>query len=498
MSRLKKVKINTLSNYGVYFLKTAISIITIPLLLEQYGDELYGIYLLSFGFVTTLSFLNFGAGKSILRYVGEYSSDNNVEKLNKNLSISIYLIVLGGVIVALLIFSISMLAPIIFQISQKNEILARHILMITAIYALVTFVQLITQNIIFGFQKIFKRNLFQSIVIVNQLMITIVVYENNLSLYIYVLLIFFNLLISVLFDASIIYRLTDLRKFRFMKMKTVEMRTSEAFYYAKNLFLISVVGTLSQNADKFILSLFLDIKYITVYAIISKPYAVVKSIYANIFSAIQPLIAQLKAGNEQKKIKTIIIDGTHYLLVIITPLISIILIFFNDLIYLWVGDGYSNFIVWGQILVVSLLFRTFFSLIFQALMFSGKIRFIRKVEYSTTFLNFAVSIFATYYLGVGGVVIGTFLQFFINVFLFSTVLKKEFNIDSKEFYDRTIIRYLILICLLTVADFIWVKDWFSHLKIDYFLMLAIHGLSVSIVLVTIMFYNLKRVNIKIL
>ena len=56
MSRIRKFKVDTASNYGILAIKLLLSLIVFPIYLKVYGERLFGIYLLSVGLAGSFSF----------------------------------------------------------------------------------------------------------------------------------------------------------------------------------------------------------------------------------------------------------------------------------------------------------------------------------------------------------------------------------------------------------------------------------------------------------
>ena len=75
------------SNYVVYVIKILVGIYSLPVCLNEFGSEIYGIFLICFGLSTTISTFDFGSSKSIYRYAIEYNTDNNILKFKNYLAL---------------------------------------------------------------------------------------------------------------------------------------------------------------------------------------------------------------------------------------------------------------------------------------------------------------------------------------------------------------------------------------------------------------------------
>ena len=84
----------------VFFLLT-------PYLINNIGEEAFGIFSLITVVSGYVSFLNFGFGQAITKHVASYHAQNSYKKLNKILSVSLLFFLLVGSVGCILIYFLS-------------------------------------------------------------------------------------------------------------------------------------------------------------------------------------------------------------------------------------------------------------------------------------------------------------------------------------------------------------------------------------------------------
>ena len=139
MSTSKIYIFNTLSNYSIVVLRMVATIIFIPILLNNYGQEEFGLYLLIFGLSSTIGFIDLGAGKSILKYAAEYKADGDKMKFQEALSATTLLNLISAFLVVLAILGLSYFSMSLFNIMPEHATLTKNLFIDSAINAFCIF-----------------------------------------------------------------------------------------------------------------------------------------------------------------------------------------------------------------------------------------------------------------------------------------------------------------------------------------------------------------------
>ena len=161
LKALRKVRLDTLSNYGMTFLKLLISIMSVPVYLTEFGEVNYGIYILTFGFAMSLSFLDFGAGKSLLRYTAEYSAHKDLPEYQKAISVNLTISLISTLLITTVIVISGFFAESLFEVTQENLMITKKLFFLSAVFCVIYFTGTLPASILQGFQIFHERNKLQ-------------------------------------------------------------------------------------------------------------------------------------------------------------------------------------------------------------------------------------------------------------------------------------------------------------------------------------------------
>ncbi|KAA3632367.1 MAG: hypothetical protein DWQ02_14845, partial [Bacteroidetes bacterium] len=156
---LTRLKINTYSNYALLFIRMLVSIITIPWLLKGFGEVGYGVFTLAFGLLASFSFLELGAGKTILRFGGEYRADRNKAKFKEAVNVAVNLIVYATGALVLILLLIAIFHRQLFTISELSFEESLAVFLLATGFGAIVFFEIITTNLLHAFENFWQRNI---------------------------------------------------------------------------------------------------------------------------------------------------------------------------------------------------------------------------------------------------------------------------------------------------------------------------------------------------
>ena len=436
MSSLKKAKIDTISNYGLTFTKLFISLMSVPIYLKEFGDIHYGIYILTFGFAMSLSFLDFGSSKSILRYTAEYAATRNKSIYQEALSVNLSVTLASTVVIFLIVCLSGYFGEYFFLVSLDDIELTKQLFYLSAIFFVSYFIGIIPANILQGFQIFHQRNKIQMIVVVLNLMLLLTVYLFHIKLVAFCLFTIALNVVSVFLDIILIYKKSLLGGLKIKFEYSKNIFKTEVFKYSASLFILSLVSFFSQQSDNLVISMTLGFSYVTIYTIISKPFKISKGFFATAYSIIQPMmVREHKLGNVEKT-KTIILDSSKMMFVMTLLLLIFSVIFLENIINHWLGtDSYSNYVFWGNLALLNLCINSLYGSLYRYLYFTGQTKIILKYEIISVLVNISLSIGLSFVIGVGGVIVGTTSQFLIMLFAMNKEVRKIIEIDIKSIFN---------------------------------------------------------------
>ncbi|MFD0763857.1 lipopolysaccharide biosynthesis protein [Mucilaginibacter lutimaris] len=436
----KKVIKDTYSNYGILIIKLFLAFFTTPIYLIVYGKALYGLFILSTSLATSLTFLDFGAGKSLIKYTAEYLYDKDKAKFQSSLSTALSINLISMVIVLGICFIIMFNAASFFKISAGDVDEARILFFIAIFSTLFVFMDFIPANILQGAGIFHEKNIYQILIIaVNVLIIGWVFYFKpsitafgiaNMALYV----------ITYLIDFFLVKKNGILDGIRVKVIISKKLFQQSSFKYTKEIFLLSLVGFFSSQADKFIVGSLISVSAVSIYTIITRPFFLLKSLTANLYSVLQPHIIRTKSsgGDVSKLIVRITVMIFALFLFVLASFALVGQKFFE----LWMRTAeYDQYFLWAFIAVFNWALSGFYSLIYRTMFVTGDTKRIFRIDSVTALMNGAFSILLTYYMGFYGVILGTTIQtVFLSIFtyragndLYGVKLNQIFTVNLNAF-----------------------------------------------------------------
>lgn len=458
------------SNYIIYGLQLLLGIITIPIYLKVYGETLYGVYLLSFGLASTLTFLQFGSGESILRFVAEFLSDKDEKKYGLALRTSGIITVFSSVLVFAVFFITAKFQNYIFNIPAEYDTISSLLFIGSGFYGVVFFISRLPNSMLRGASIFYKRNRLVVLELFFRGVITACVYFFRIPIYSVLVGEILLLLIAMLFDLFILRQnANQVLRFDLLKRdNSVVFYEGEPWLYAKQTFWLALVSFFSQSVDRLIIGLFLDVKLVAVYSIVTKPFNVIKSLLQKVFVIFDPQYIKVLKEQGKQDLLNFLIKSTMTIVIVVIFLVAALIVVLPDLYKIWLRtDKYLEYIIYSNMLLAVLCIRSFSSLFYRALYIIGLTKELIKLNIILVSINLIVGLVVTCFYGFIGVILGTCLQLFLAVFFILNLGKKYFtgNAATLSHLNKLIIysvlAALILAFWIGLCNFL--RNWLSPL-----------------------------------
>ena len=474
----RKFGVDTISNYLYLILKLSIGFFTIPVMLNVYGEDLYGVYLLSFGLVGMVSFLDFGSRISLSRFSAEYLEDRNKEKYADAFRYSFSMHCYGTALALLILLGLAFLFPYLFNVPKDLHEIGFALFLLSVVYAVMVFMEKIPSSILEGFHIFHLRNKYRIVLIVFDLIMILLVFLFEISIIWYAILNILNLTIGIFIDIWLLSRKGHFPAISFSFVRPGEILNSAYFKYNRNIFISGVTGVFSQQLDKVILAFFLDVKFLAIYTVITKPYLTFKTFYSQIYKVIQPILSQ-EAISSVNGLKMRTASFSQITIFLFAPLVLLSSYYLETFIEVWIRtDIYAEYSIWGQVLLLSILVKILSSTIYRAMLYTERTDYVPLIEISTVSANVIVSILLTSRIGIGGVIIGTVTQFLLVVIF---VGFKKINMMDLRYSD--IFNWGVLLLVPFVISVTFITEYFSD-----FLVIQSNGINLLVKLIAAMIF----------
>jgi O-antigen/teichoic acid export membrane protein len=418
LSQGRKLLKDVGSNYIIYGLQLCLSVVAIPIYLTAYGDELYGVYLLSMGLASSLLFLEFGSGKALVRYVAEYKVDGEEEKYGLALKTCSVITMATSVLVGLIFVAVAFARETVFNIPPDLLDEAFWLLIGAGVYSFLLLIAQLSQAMLKGGGIFFKRNLLSVWQLVVQVLLIVLVRFFDMPIYGLMVGMSLTLLLSVFLDLRVLLRDAG-ELLRFDLAAAVPSRSTvggEVWEYAKGTFYISGTAFFSQNVDQLVIAFFLDVRFVVVYAIITKPYQILKSLLSKAYVIFQPHYVRIKSKFGYSRLGSFVKETGKVSSIILAAAVGVAALWLPMAIELWIGsDVYAEYVIYGQLVLMMTIVRSLTTMTFQAMYILGETKSLFRLETVLVGINFVSSLVLVQFFGVGGVILGTVAQLLLSV-----------------------------------------------------------------------------------
>ena len=483
MAKLKKFALDSLSSYFNMFMKIGIYFISVPICLDVYGEELYGVFLFSFGLANSFMFFDFGISNSLIRYASSYRRTNDLKKFSEEISYSLstlfYSVVLSSIIFLILAF----FGFKIFKIPSEYIEISSDLFLVSAFYIVSIFSFNFTKFFLNGLGHFFLRNLLQTLNIIILLVNVALIYFYEISIVTFAILSIFPNIIGILID------LYYLLKKEYHLIKSLKIKLNFRWNYVMkskfskfnlNIFKDSIIGFFSRELDKPLISFFLGTGYLVGYSILIKPYAILKGLIANVFFVVQQKLQQNLDNPERLKSMVIIFTRSNFM--ISFAALFIVFISYPGFVKLWLPDDnfhyYSNLAV---LAVVNLLLTGFYKAQYSLLSLSDENIKVVRLSLISVLINVLISIILIQFIGVLAVVLGTTVQAFYNIIYFYFYSSKKLKISFADYFN---LKYVFVASIIIIFAF-FLRDnsfFISDNWIDFLLRISLFTIPLGLVI----------------
>ena len=237
------------------------------------------------------------------------------------------------------------------------------------------------------------------------------------------------------------------------------------FGYSFFIFLGTIVDKVNWSVDQFILGVYCGATSVSIYSVSSQLNTLFLNLSTAISSVLLPKMSKMiakKASNEDLTKEFIKVGRIQYYIIFF--MMSCLIIFGKEFIYLWVGPEYNESYYIALILIVPLCFPLIQNLGLSILQAMNKYKFKSISSVIMSIVNILVSIILTKRYGAIGAAIGTALSLIIcNIIIMNIYYYKVIKINVINFWKdilKLTIKFIIpVFFILIIIRFININSW---------------------------------------
>lgn len=444
-----KLFLDIFSSYGIMFLRMSIYFVSLPIYINIYGKDLYGMYLLIFGLANSFMFLDFGISNSIIKYATSFKRSRDYNKFSKEISYCLSAVFYTIFLISILFVTTGVFYESLFKIESENSLTAKYLFFMAIPLTISIIILNFTKFFLNGLGHFYKRNLVQIFTILLNIVIVAGVYIFEFNILILAALIIiphiFGIFVDIIFLTKNEPKLVKILKIR-PSLKWNFIFKSEYANFNLNIFKNSIISFFSKEFDKPLIAIFLGANFLIDYSIMMYPYNFLKSIIANIFFVVQQKL-QINLDNKIR-LKNMISTFNKFNIIFLVLLLFLTLNIYPNFVNLWIPDHeYIAASSWAAIAILNLLISGLYKCQFALLLFSKNNKEIVRLSIISIFLNVIISTILIKHLGVLAVLIGTTFQAIYSFIYFYYKNSKVIHIRLKDYIDTRIIVYVIILIL---------------------------------------------------
>lgn len=449
----KKNYIFTLfSGFGGVLFSIVLNLLTIPISLNYWKQDRYGIWVLLTSILLYLGMTNLGLNTSASVLMAKNPRISDKMKILRR-SLLILLFSVGAILTAFLVLNlitrdwINIIGKI--PTSLKGETFYACVVLIT--FYLLSLPFSLLSAVYTGFQKVYIENVFNIVLnIVNFLVLIIVILlKGNLINYSFlwgISLVLFNLTKYLFFYFSIYKKLPE-GEFQGKDIDSSDTKYKTIFVTGIRFFFVGIAATIVWNTDIFVISNFISLQSVTPYFITFKLFSVIFAVIFQISGSIMPLLAKEYGSNNWDWINRIYSSLLVFISVIGGATWIGGILFFKDFITLWTGSanyaGLFTVVAFGGYAYL-LSMVTFNSGIVNTFNYT---RISPFLAWGEALIKITFSVIMVKVWGIAGVAVGTFLgSLLIPTWILPIWIRKRSS--GKLLYDFAFLKKQFVVVIL--------------------------------------------------
>jgi O-antigen/teichoic acid export membrane protein len=481
---------NTLSNFGLNILTVILGFIALPVLIDALGDDGYGLLKLVGTVMGYFGILGAGVPAGTVKYVAEFEARDDQSGLFKVINTSFGFFLAVGVAAAGVIIVFASLGGLsFFEISQENLDTARNLLFIAAGFALVSWPATVLSNTLEGLQEHHTKNVIEAVT-------SVVRYGGSIAVALAgwgIVAVFLAQQASyivrwVWLTIAVKRRLPDWNPNPFaFDTKTFKVIAAFSVW----LLMTQVAVLLNYETDHLILGAFLSMATLTIYEIVTRPFAIIRRVSSLFNSAIMPAVSATDARKDDAGINLFAYTGGRYSNAFIAPVAVIGIFLCGPFIGLWVGEKYLEYAWIAQISCAFQLVWQSNSLMGRVFYGTGKVSRLAWLAILTALINAGLSIVLVQIWGVAGVVLATVFAGALAPALQYWWVFPELDIDRPRYFIHSVL--LAQLPHLIIAAVLFLLLWEHFESIDTWWSLVGHLFAMLVPLMAISwFWSIER------
>jgi len=452
--KIKRLILNSFSLALIRPLSMLINLAAFPILMDVFGKELFGIYILAVTFASSIVAFDFGIQSNIVKVVAESRATGVISEAKKvtNFAAKVYWVTGGIFLAAALIvgFWLESLFKIPESLHSQFIWVALH-----AGVAAVFIIRLkVEEAILDAYEYHFVRNLVAIFPAIGTLILIFFVRDHKIG---------FNYFVSFSFFFLIIPGLANYVVRRWMKLLpgSLEESVNIPADFVKNsidTFITQMLAFLNFSGQQYFVGVVMGPAAVAIFASATRPVFMLRIMTSQTALPLMPqIVALLKSGKNTELVQFMRNANTLILIILLSaslPLLACSELFFRT----WLHNDATELAYLSNIAILGLVFSGCAGVVSRYFVFSGEPRRIAIIQAKCSGVFVVTSLISLYW---GG------MEFFLwsiagNAMLVSSLVFKEYiqqaGISWRDLYPSKLIIWLLAAMSVTLVARIFIKN----------------------------------------
>lgn len=430
-------------------LNAAIKFISIPLLLNYFGKDNYGLITLAVSTNAYMHLLNMGMNTGAIKFFSQWIETNNYELINRITRTSLTIYIGLGIINALVLLLLAWIGGPVFNITSSEFSTFRSLLYILAGVSILNWTSFVFNQLLIADEKISFTQQILSVRSILNLIVVLLTIVFNLSIIQYFL---YDSIVNMLVIVPYYLKSKQRNLIQTILPGFFWKDFSVVFKYSLAIFVMSFFQFTATNSRPLILGIFSNqgASILAEYRVIEVFPIFIISIGGMLISILLPKTSQAIQRNDRNTIEKMAYEGTKYTSVLVAILCFPIILNAKELLTLYVGNDYTHLSIWLSLWVFTLTLFLHGSPVASLVLATGKTRMLVFSSAIACILSIIINAVLTPKFGIGSAVIGYLVYIIIQMsFYYFYFNKKVLGLNSlkifKVFITPTLIGFFLVV-----------------------------------------------------
>ena len=440
---------NTVANIIAQAVATMTALITLPIMLDAFGQSVYGVFVIAGSVVGLAAMFDLGVGittvRNIAAQVERVRRGEGSTELSETVGAAVALYGAMGVVVALVLAGLGAYAQQVFAVDATQAQLLRLMLWVYAGAQLLVWPANVGRLVLGGLQR-YDWQMWVTIgqTVANAAAIVVVLALGQGPLVLTAL----YALTSLAAGGAVVVLARRALPHGSVPRTAAIARTDldklrQVVGVGLPVFTIQIAALLMrQQTDRIVLGMFLGAAAVAIYEVAAKMSALVAQMNDLATSALLPYVSGLDAAGEKERTHLTFLYGSRYMGLLIVPVLVMLTVWAPQIVGVWVGgqigDGSSQASLAARLLILSQFGLTLYMVADSLLISRGRFGKWAPYAVALAIFNVGVSIALVGRFGIAGVAAGTLAATVLEAPLYVRFVLRETGVSLSEWVRSTV------------------------------------------------------------